>query len=169
MDFSFFQSPQGVAVAFASMLAGSLAVMGLRHRLEEKRKIWGDVAQKLAAIGLAHLAAIFQCLSVGDLSGAARAAYDLWKILHDPAQRAVALKDAGKKILQDLYQDPNHRQEIDDYIQQLRDLHLPDKKSDLEAAVNELADQKTLVEALKADVASLKSKISADVSKLTSA
>lgn len=163
----FAQTPLGVAVVLLLCTAGSYVVMQLRAKVESDKKEWLDVAQKLASIGLSHLATILQCLAVGDLSGALREAKALRDILKDPKQRAAALKEAGKNILSDLYQDPNYRTEIDQFLQDLRDKHLPDRSSVFASTVDEVANHQTMLDKIKADLANAQARLQQGFSNAT--
>jgi hypothetical protein len=151
MDLSleFLKTPAGVAAAFVVAGVGSYIVMLLKSRSEERHKMFIDVAQKLSSIGFKHLPKILTCLATSDLSGALREAKALWVIMHDKVQRVEELKDVAKNIMTDLYQDPSFRTEIDEFMQALRDKHLPDRASVGASVLDELADQKNLLEDAK--------------------
>jgi hypothetical protein len=155
------RTPQGVA--FGAVGAGiiSYMVMLLRNRDEERRKRMLDVAAKLSSIGFKHLPKILNNLAVLDISGAIRETKALYDILHDKTQRIAELKEVARNIATDLYQDPVYRQEFDDFITELRAKHLPDKASAFASAIDEVADQKSLLEDMKAKLQAAQSKLEA--------
>lgn len=178
LDFSFLSTPMGMVLAVASCVAGSVAVMAIRAHLSSKRKTWSDLSQKFSQLQWPHVAEIFQCLAVNDISGAIRAGEALKKIMLDDTQRKQVLLGAAKSLATDLYQDPAYRPGFNDFVAQLQSSNLPDRASVFGSAVDEIAHQQTLLQDMKTrlqtgltkaktDIEAFNSKVATDVSNLS--